>query len=74
MSAFVQQFLYDVATTVDPFGYVADGIRQVGRAPRVGGLEAVIGWRPLGAHQEPFKFVRAGPGRCLCERQARLAP
>jgi hypothetical protein len=30
MSAFVQQFLYDVITTVDPFGTVALEIQQVG--------------------------------------------
>ena len=30
MSAFVQQFLYDVITTVDPFGTVAQGIQEVG--------------------------------------------
>jgi hypothetical protein len=29
MSAFVQQFLHDVATSVDPWGTVAEGIQQV---------------------------------------------
>jgi brefeldin A-inhibited guanine nucleotide-exchange protein len=28
VSAFVQQFLYDVATQVDPFGYYAEGVQQ----------------------------------------------
>ena len=38
MSAFVQQFLYDVITTVDPFGTVAQGIQEVGGAARRGWL------------------------------------
>jgi hypothetical protein len=29
ISAFVQQFLHDVVTAVDPFGYYAEGIQQV---------------------------------------------
>lgn len=29
MSAFVQSFLHDVVASVDPFGYVAEGIQQV---------------------------------------------
>ena len=32
VSAFVQQFLHDVTTTVDPWGTVAEGIQQVGLA------------------------------------------
>lgn len=39
MTAFVQQFLHDVATTVDPWGYVAEGIQQVGRRPVRGGVQ-----------------------------------